>query len=562
MKPFTVYLIKDGYDYNEKYYIQNNVVRVNRKSIFNDGITTSNNPAIHKFLSDSDIKIRKIIKSNSQENIYYRTNSNPKLWWKTFWNIPENFINSSTDLVILLEINNRKVVITHGHGRFILNPLAIVYDFGLKTALNLLDENKVKSADLFTPSEIGLRTKKKSGKSTTIDEYDINIYNSLLKNISGQVNSEFEDYFKNVNGADSIRFNFNGNKSELINIVKTLLDKYLLKSYQKKGFSWVDNFRMITDKGLKSILDQTLVREINNKNDDIILQYPEVIESDTPLYYRYSKINNVKKDVTNFPELDIKNQYYKVLIDHKIKISLNDLKRQHIYSVDMDSNKDIDSKKIYQCLYFDFHHRSNHYFIESGVWYKVDNDFIKKIDTQNNQIISSSRTSNVKYNKATISTTAVTRKKHKEYIFNEQLTQHLNKNAKAQLLDTKLVRQIEVCDVISNENSELVLYHNKYKYGSSALSHMFSQGYVSGEYLTDLDFRKEANKCIQDKDLHFSEKSILDRSKITIIFGVITKKDRKGNFTIPLFSKINLNMFHRNITLLGYKSELVYFEVI
>ena len=482
--------------------------------------------------------------------------------WKEFWDIPEELENKSTDIIVLNEINNKKFIITHGHGRFLINPLAIVYDFGLKTALNVIDENKIKSADLFTPSEIALRTRKQSGKKTNIDEYEINIYNSLLKDISGKVKKEYEEYFKNIDGADSIKLAYKGSRNELIEVVEMLYDKYCLDDYKSKGFEWVDNFRIIKDKGLITILDNKLVDEINNKNDEIVLTFPEVLDKTTPVYYHYVGIEKGKRSYSRYPELDIVEQYYIKLVKNKLTITLEDLKRQQIISFDIHFKKDIYPQKVYQCIYFDFTHRKEHYFIESGTWYKVENNFIDRVNKEYKKIIDSSREIDFQYELPSISAEAVRRNKNKEYIFNERLTTFLNKINESIILDTRLVNRIEVRDILSRDESGYILFHNKYKYGSSALSHLFSQGYVSGENLTSTDFRKKANRIIDNPNLRFVEDGNFRREECTIVYGIITKRNRNGSFSIPLFSKINLNMFYKNITLLGYKSEVIFFEII
>jgi uncharacterized protein (TIGR04141 family) len=562
MPSFTVYLLKDVYNFDERYSETNGNVTENNFSVFNDGVIINSNIYIEAYIAKQKIDTRKINKSLSTELIYYRNTDNSNPWWRDFWGIPENLTNQSTDVIVLQNIGTKKVVITHGHGRFLINPLAIEYDFGLRTALNLLDEDKVKSADLFTPSEIALRTRKQSGVTTKIEEYDINIYNTLLKNISGKVVKEYEDYFKTIDGADSIHFSFSGPRDKFIELVKDLIFKYSLKLYMNKGFSWIDNFRIVKDKGLINELNGYLLLELNKRNTDIIISFPEIVDKNIPLYYRYAGISNLKNNDLRYPELDIVGQYYTFLDDLRIVITEDDIKKHKIVAFDMNNQKDYNIQKLYTCLYYDFIHNGIHYFLENGTWYNVDDKFIKTIDDTYLKIMVSSRSINVKYDKAKISSMAVKRKVSKEYIFNEMLTTYMSSIEQSELLDTKLITKIEVCDVISSDKMGFVLFHNKYKYGSSALSHLFSQGYVSAVSLTDSDFRKKTNKIVGNKALKFDETDLYERKKYTIIYGIIAKKNKKGEFDLPLFSKINLNMFYKNITTLGYKIELVYFEQI
>jgi uncharacterized protein (TIGR04141 family) len=55
--------------------------------------------------------------------------------------------------------------------------------------------------------------------------------------------------------------------------------------------------------------------------------------------------------------------------------------------------------------------------------------------------------------------------------------------------------KIEVCDVLHfDSNNNKYLFHNKYNYGSSSLSHLFSQGNVAVELLTFDVFREKVKK--------------------------------------------------------------------
>ena len=136
----------------------------------------------------------------------------------------------------------------------------------------------------------------------------------------------------------------------------------------------------------------------------------------------------------------------------------------------------------------------------------------------------------------------------------------------AELMDTRLVNysggKIELCDVIFRDNSgKVFLIHNKYKYGSSALSNLFSQGSVSASLILEKEFREKANKKIITNELQLPSDG-LNRENYTVVYGIISKKSHSGNFTLPLFSKINLNMFHTNLEKLGFAVKISYIEVI
>ena len=195
----------------------------------------------------------------------------------------------------------------------------------------------------------------------------------------------------------------------------------------------------------------------------------------------------------------------------------------------------------------------------------VDDAFSRAINDRLDVAIVNSRVIPFTYNNAQISLEAKNRHVNKEYVFNEKLTAYLATTNLVCLLDSDLVvyqrSQIEVCDILYAEGDNIVLLHNKYKYGSSALSHLFNQGYVSAKLLTDPDFRRKANAKIEEELLHFSLNN-LDRNTFKVVFGIISRKNRQGNFTIPLFGKISFDMICRSIELLNFRYEIIFFEAV
>ena len=130
MPNFTLYLIKEDFEFSERYLVENNNVVENQKSIFSDGVTTSTDYRVHQYIIRKNIDVKRILRSRSPNNVYYRETDSPNPWWKTFWNIPEDLSNKSTDILAVLSVNNRLFIVTHGQARFLINSLAsLVYAF-------------------------------------------------------------------------------------------------------------------------------------------------------------------------------------------------------------------------------------------------------------------------------------------------------------------------------------------------------------------------------------------------------------------------------------------------
>jgi uncharacterized protein (TIGR04141 family) len=114
--------------------------------------------------------------------------------------------------------------------------------------------------------------------------------------------------------------------------------------------------------------------------------------------------------------------------------------------------------------------------------------------------------------------------------------------------------QVEVCDIFSI-NKQLI--HVKIYGKSSVFSHLFSQGFVSGQLLQlDTEFRKKVKEKL---DSPFSELvNVATRpmkNEFTIIFAVIS--DSPGeDLHLPFFSRVNLNNAWKVLRGFGYNVEL------
>ncbi len=188
------------------------------------------------------------------------------------------------------------------------------------------------------------------------------------------------------------------------------------------------------------------------------------------------------------------------------------------------------------------------FLLNEGNWYKVE-------DNYNRQVISY-------YDQVSISPRRLIdcHKGEPEGDYNSRLA---NSDPTYCLMDKQLVKtgvprnSIEVCDVLSQDK---YLIHVKKGHGSSVLSHLFDQGFVSGDMLLQQQFRKETNKVLktkvvrgnpdQDKWL-FTENKNYQPEQYTIVFGIITGKNTSRP-KIPFFSKVAFRRAATTLVNQGY----------
>ncbi|MGE4455177.1 MAG: DUF6119 family protein, partial [Sphaerochaeta sp.] len=149
--------------------------------------------------------------------------------------------------------------------------------------------------------------------------------------------------------------------------------------------------------------------------------------------------------------------------------------------------------------------------------------------------------------------------------FNEELAEQIaGINLDMTNFSDKGQTPIEPCDVLYTDAKNLFFIHNKIFRSSSALSHLFNQGYVSARVYTKEQAAKERLKLLiaqkSKEELKDRYNMVLDQNPQTIIlFGIIERKNAKKEHTLqtlPLFSKISLTNVLRGMKDLRVKTAI------
>ena len=138
-----------------------------------------------------------------------------------------------------------------------------------------------------------------------------------------------------------------------------------------------------------------------------------------------------------------------------------------------------------------------------------------------------------------------------EIIYNQAATNHI---AGSCCMDGNLVThgggnsKVEFCDVYTNDKK---IVHVKRYGGSSVLSHLFSQGVVSGElFVADSEFREKLNEILPAGHKLHDPATKPNAAEHEIVYGIISNSD--DPLDIPFFSKVSLRNARRRLTSYGY----------
>ena len=438
-----------------------------------------------------------------------------------------------------ITVNGKCFVLAFGQGgRFLLRDDVWEERFGLLCALNSVDPKSFRCVDVQSLDAIESHTRIQSGQETTPDQFGLDVEQDMLKAIVGAPLDHALG--SRMTGADSLSVAVKLNLPDL----PFLLDEYRKKfeaDLNAQDHQWVNNISMTKSAAVIGTLEAELNAKLAAKSfDDIWLSIPEIIEWTTVQGFMYT---HGRKEV--HPDINLPG--FLKTVETGIPLTLDLLRERHVSCADSDFNKVFKSWPVYKCLYAEINLDGRKYLLNDGKWFNVATDFVVKTDTDFAKIPQSKLKlpeyqggGEGAYNAGVVAT---------------------NPARYALLDDTKKVMhggghgQVEICDLLSIDRE---LIHVK-MYGKSAVfSHLFAQGFVSGQLIQiDADFRQKVRGQLVAPfvDLFQVDKKPTP-DEFTIIFAVISDVEGESLY-LPFFSRVNLNNTAKILKGFGYKVELL-----
>jgi uncharacterized protein (TIGR04141 family) len=449
--------------------------------------------------------------------------------------------NKSSSAVLFLRVDGKLFAFTFGYGRYLIDTAYFVQDFGLKTALNTLNHESLRSVDIHTLDDQPVQKKSQAVRESDASVFGIDISKDVLRAVTGSPKPGIN--FKNISGGDALySFGLKLYLSELPALATRVAGYYDNEDY-KSGFGWVDNVRRIKEKSLIASLDEKLLQAIKGPEPSIIITLPEIEKWDSILGFSFTRS---KKELSP----TIQSSKYLSGIEDKDAVTIESIKRDRLFITDIHGNEF--SHSIYKCVYFESSDAQKTNLIFGGTWYEIDNSFIGRIESVLDQI----EISTLPFPPIETWEEDDKTKIETEGDYNERAAQ-LNGY---HLLDKKLIKSnrtttsIELCDLLSPEGHFIHAKHRKG--GSAGLSHLFAQGSVSAEILLgDKEFRKAARKVLNRISTSARDLVPLNSPKSSdfeIVFLILGDDSATVKSNLPFFSKVNLSRSYESLSQRGF----------
>lgn len=443
----------------------------------------------------------------------------------------------------VLKVEGRYFVLTFGQGgRFLIEDDVCEERFGLLVALNSVDRESFRCVDKQSLDAIQSHTRIQSGEKTTADQFGLDVEQDMLKAIVGAPKDS--RLGNRMTGTDSLSVSVRMNLSDLPFLLKLYKEKYE-QDLSKTDYDWVNNISVVkSSSALIAALEGQLVEKFAKKDySNLWLAIPEIIDWNLVSGFIYAG----GKGVLN-PDIDLQG-FLSTLNDNPVSIDL--LKHRHVHCADADHKYVFKHWPVYKCLYAEIDHDGKKYVLNDGKWFNVSVNFVERTNAEFSKIDYSSLKLPVyagggegKYNKNVCD----------KYPAQFSLLDDKNK-----ISHGGGHGQVEVCDLFSI-NKHLV--HVKIYGKSSVFSHLFSQGFVSGQLLQlDAEFRKKVKaKLVAPFNGLIDVAARPKEKEFTVVFAVISESAEK-TLHLPFFSRVNLNNTCKVLRGFGFNVQLLKIDV-
>lgn len=477
--------------------------------------------------------------------VYYnRSNIKEPDWLFNFFNFHSENLRTANSRVLFLkrvavdENCTRIFAITFGYGKTLLKDDVCEEQFGLKIVLNTITRNKIRRISKTDIGKNYKQSQEQMPRESDILEFGFDIDRDLIKYVTGK--SEDEIFGKAIiTGGDIFNLVIDKDITNIEEFLVYCYNKYILNTY-KDNFEWLDNIKLVKDKSLIEILNSKVVEEFNHRDfSHVWLAIPEFInwENARCIYISGQSDRDVEY-------MDIENDVFIDSFQNGQIQNFDQIKSKSI-SVKSTEDKNLDIAKwsAAKCVVGSLEINGFTYAINGGTWYKINNDFVTKI----NNAYSNIELSDIDFIDCP--------QNDDEDHYNQALVNSLQGSHLIHKYNIPFGggrgNAIEPCDVAIGKT----LIHIKNNGGSSYLSHLFNQATNSCQLLKDPIFREKFKEKLLSNNITDLIDDDFNAPDYTIVVGIINKNHNERPH-MPFFSKVSINYAATLILNLGYKFKL------
>lgn len=461
-----------------------------------------------------------------------------------------NFVSRSACALLMFRANERVFIATYAHGWMLVEDSNIEGDFGLRVAINILNEKKLKRLERANLGD-ALRGVSLSPFQRDFNSFGLDDALDLVRKISGRARDDAAA--DTVTGAKSLKITGEFDIADLPDLATDALTAFAAENYKETSFSIIDFVSPVMDRRLVDTLDDCACESIKNEAGEFELGLPSSNDSDSVAYRFFGPGYQGMH-----PELLLAN-YTDALGDELPNLTSELLRKHKIGSIHQDTIRN--SKwSIRQSLVGSVASEGSRFAINEGEWYQVDQLFKDSIEQQFQRVREIWQGDAFPLIK-TYDDKGRNGKLESEESYNRRLADHLG----ICLLDRQFIEipdvqrsSFEVCDLLDIPGKRFI-HVKKSSRRSSVLSHFFKQGSNSAQQLKRFPAAWDRLQLLvqgnHGEELGDQLREVIgDDRKWTVEYLIIDSPRVDGTFNIPFFSKITLR--NEVISLLAQEYEV------
>jgi uncharacterized protein (TIGR04141 family) len=447
---------------------------------------------------------------------------------------PKLFTASARGVLLVPIEHKGKTVyfaLAFGLGRHLFFPGVIEDRFGLKVVLNSVNPTSLRSIDKTALGSVPKHTREQIGRDSIAGDFAIDIEQDLVSSVTGK--SKVDWLGKTISGKDALSVSVKVDATNIKDFLSLCYEQYLSKEY-KKSFDWIDQISEVRNAVTIEKLETLLLKKIEAGDlAKIWMAVPEVVDWVDIKGFRYLK----RKGAELVDDLDIK-AFIAAAADKDVDIDF--LKTARVFVISSKTDGVSEEWIAYRCIYAEIEYKGKVYILNNSKWYEIVKDFADQINNGFLQMEESAvALIDYAHNDEGAYNTAASAAIPSSCCMDRQLISHGGGQSK-----------IEFCDVYDANPMRLI--HVKHYGGSSHLSHLFSQGAVSGElFVADRAFREKLNDKLTAGFKLADPGDRPNAGNYEIVFGIISNSLKP--LDIPFFSKVSLKNAKRRLTGYGYQ---------
>lgn len=465
---------------------------------------------------------------------------------------PDEIWTTSAAGVLLFRSADRLFASTFAHGWMYLDEHCFEGDFGLRAAINALDDKKLKRLERANLGD-ALRAVSHSPFQRGLTTFGMDDALDLVRKVSGRTRADASA--DTMSGSRSLRLTGEFGLEDLPELAADALEYYGSANYQQTDFSILDSVMPVSDLRLAETLDNLAAASIREGEDNFEFGLPIGYDDQAVSYkFRGPRCRGARPDL-------LLRDYVAAMGDRIDQLTAQTLHDHKIVAVFDDDARPDATWSVKASLVGSLVHDNERFATNEGEWFRIEQQFKDAIESSFNETVEEWAVAPEPLRKI------YDEKGNGHYEAEAAYNQRFAQSNGYVLLDRALVKipgidrsDFESCDVLDIAGKRF-LHVKKSSRRSSVLSHFFKQGANSARHFSTFAAAWTELRVLVVARAGEAAGQMLDEVcaddrpwKIEFIIADTPRQD--GRFNIPFFSKVSLRDEIRTMRAMRYDTAL------